>query len=365
MISIDRCSGMISLDDNSQEISDAEVVQVTQAAIASNIPPEREVIDLIPEEFKIDQFDGIPDPRGMVGSHLELKGRIITGPKTLIHNVRKAVERAGLAIDLLLVSAEAEGRTILSDTEQDFGTIIINLGGGQSTASVVHNHELKYVDVDHEGGQYITKDISSVLNTSLKEAENIKREYGFADVEQASTENQIPVEVVGQSQPVKVSESLLAEIIQARLDQIFGRLKDKLQSANALELPGGLVLTGGVAAMQGIAELAANTFGINVRIFVPDQMGLRHSSFATSLALVNYANQLSEIERVMRTAFVTDQATPSNNKTKLDYMEPSTRTAQIKQPERSASLFSRRQSKGEPKKPKKSGSGFSLKNFFE
>ncbi|USS92900.1 cell division protein FtsA [Fructilactobacillus ixorae] len=366
LISIDRCSGMISLQDQANEIDNQDIMEVARTAISNNLPQEREVVNLIPEEFKIDDFDGIADPRGMVGSRLELEGRVITGPKTIIHNVRKAVTKAGVTIDQLVVGAEAEGKTILSDSEQDFGTILLDLGGGQSTAAVIHDHELKYIDVDHEGGQYITKDISSVLNTSLKDAESIKREYGIADAQAAVADNEFPVEVVGQSQPQKVNEKLLAEIIEARLDQILGRLKDKLTAANALGMPGGIVLTGGVASMPKLAELAANTFGMNVRVYIPDKMGLRHPSFALGLALVNYATGLSEVDQVIRTVFSVDAPLPSQADQAVE--QPATDQYQAPTPaeeEGGLSLFSRRKQPKEPKQRKKDGFNFSFKNFFE
>lgn len=371
-ISISHCSGMINLPDSSQEINNQDIADVAQAAITNNIPQERELIDLIPEEFKIDGFDQIFDPRGMVGSHLELEGRIITGPKTIIHNVRKAVEKAGLNIDMMLVSAEAEGRTILSDPEQDFGTILIDLGGGQSTAAVIHNYELKYVDVDHEGGQFITKDISSVLGTSFKDAENIKNEYGFANVDQASAENNFPVDIVGKSQPENVSEKLLAQIIEARLDQIFGRLRDKLVEANALGMPGGIVMTGGVSSMPGIAELAANTFGVNVRIYTPNQMGIRHASFANALALVEYANKMDEIIKVVRSAFddnfYLEEPLTEENETVEEIRQTRRETPQVtgtNEEDHEGIFASLKKLKTDDKKSKKAKSRFALKNFFE
>ncbi|WP_395319060.1 cell division protein FtsA [Fructilactobacillus frigidiflavus] len=371
-ISINHCSGMINLPDSSKEIDNQDIANVAQAAIANSIPQERELIDLISEEFKIDGFDQIPDPRGMVGSHLELDGRIITGPKTIIHNVRKAVEKAGLRIDMMVVSAEAEGRTILSESEQNFGTILIDLGGGQSTAAVIHDHELKYVDVDHEGGQFITRDISSVLGTSLKEAENIKQEYGFADVDQASSENTFSVDVVGRSQPENVSEKLLAQIIEARLEQIFGRLRDKLADVNALEMPGGIVMTGGVSALPGIAELAANTFGVNVRIYAPNQMGIRHASFANGLSLVEYASGMAEIAKVIRSAFDDNFYFEEPEAEESDFVEE-TRTArrETQQPQSTTEeshegIFSSlKKLKKDDKKTKKAKTGFAFKNFFE
>lgn len=312
LLKIRPCSGMIEISDQSREINDEDVRKVTSSAMIKNLPPEREIIDAIPDEFIVDGFDGIQDPRGMVGVKLEMHGHIITGPKTIIHNTRKAVHQAGLKIKALEVNPLAEGQILLDDGEQEFGTVLIDIGGGQTTAAVIHHHQLKYMTVDHEGGQYITKDISEVLNTSLENAEKLKRDYGYADSLDISKNNEFPVKVVGQSKPVNVSEKLLSEIIQARLEQIFGRIKKGLDQVSALDLPGGIILTGGVAALPGISGLAADYFDSNVKIYVPNQMGLRHPSFALPLSLVAYQAQLSQIEKLVRSATLVNVG-PSND----------------------------------------------------
>ena len=302
LLKIEPCSGMIAIDDQSREITGRDVRSVSAAALIQSLPPEREVVDILADEFVVDGFDGIKDPRGMVGVRLELHGTIFTGPKTIMHNTRKAVEQAGLNLRGTVINPMAQGMMVMNDGEQDFGTILIDLGGGQATAAVIHDHQLKYIDVDQEGGQFITKDISVVLNTSLDSAEKLKRDYGYADSTQASDEDEFPVDVVGQSQPTPISEKYLAEIIEARLDQIFQRLRSNLDEVQALELPGGIVLTGGVAALPGITDLATDEFGTNVRVYVPDQMGLRHPSFTLALALVKYFGGLSEIDLLIKSA---------------------------------------------------------------
>ncbi|QMU07426.1 cell division protein FtsA [Levilactobacillus suantsaii] len=302
MLKIETCSGMIAIDDQSREITGRDVRNVAAAALIQSLPPEREIVDILADEFVVDGFDGIKDPRGMVGVRLELHGTLFTGPKTIMHNTRKAVEQAGLAIRGTVIDPMAQGMMVMNDGEQDFGTILVDLGGGQATAAVIHDHQLKYIDVDQEGGQFITKDISVVLNTSLDSAEKLKRDYGYADSTQASDEDEFPVGVVGQSQPTPISEKYLAEIIEARLDQILKRLWANLDKVQALELPGGIVLTGGVAALPGITELATDEFGTNVRVYVPDQMGLRHPSFTLALALVNYFGGLNEIDLLIKSA---------------------------------------------------------------
>ncbi|PWG00639.1 cell division protein FtsA [Levilactobacillus bambusae] len=302
LLKIESCSGMMVLADSSREITSSDVRDVALSALTQNLPPERQVLDIIPQQFTVDGFDGIKDPRGMVGVRLEMTGTLFTGPKTIMHNTKKAVEQAGLHIRGTVINSLAEGHTVLNDGEQDFGTVVLDFGGGQTGASVIHDHQLKYADVDQEGGQFITKDISVVLNTSLDSAEKLKRDYGYAFAEEASDDEEFPVDVVGQSQPMVISERYLAEIIEARLDQILGQIGERLDKIGALDLPGGVVITGGVAALPGMIDLVSDRFGVTVREFIPDQMGLRHPSFTLPLSLVSYFSSLNEIDLIVKSA---------------------------------------------------------------
>lgn len=207
---------------------------------------------------------------------------------------------AGLKVKDTLVGPLALSTVALSDGERDFGTVLLDLGGGQTTAAVVHDHKLKYTYVDQEGGKFVTKDISVVLNTSLENAEKIKRNYGYAASYLASKEDLFPVEVVGKTDKVQVSGEYLGEIIEARLTQIFTKLKDALEQIDALGLPGGIVITGGMAALPGVKELAEDVFDVNIKIFIPQQMGLRHPSFTQAIGLVQYMTVRSEIELVVK-----------------------------------------------------------------
>ncbi|WP_125581865.1 cell division protein FtsA [Levilactobacillus cerevisiae] len=358
MLKIEPCSGMIAIDDQSREITGRDVRSVSAAALIQSLPPEREVVDILVDEFVVDGFDGIKDPRGMVGVRLELHGTLFTGPKTIMHNTRKAVEQAGLNLRGTVINPMAQGMMVMNDGEQDFGTILIDLGGGQSTAAVIHDHQLKYIDVDQEGGQFITKDISVVLNTSLDSAEKLKRDYGYADSAQASEEDEFPVDVVGQSQPTPISEKYLAEIIEARLDQVFKRLRGNLDKVQALELPGGIVLTGGVAALPGITDLATDEFNANVRVYVPDQMGLRHPSFTLALALVKYFGGLSEIDLLIKSALT--GSTQLADET--DEIRQREQDAENEQQQQSAPQQSTQGKQAKPRKKKNRSEG--IKKFF-
>lgn len=132
----------------SREIVNQDVIDVAREALTQSIPPEREIIDLIPTEFTVDGFSGIKDPRGMVGVRLEMKATLYTGPKTIIHNTKKAVQQAGYDIKDFVITPIATDFNLLNDGEQDFGTVVIDLGGGQTTTSIIHDHQLKYTYVE-------------------------------------------------------------------------------------------------------------------------------------------------------------------------------------------------------------------------
>lgn len=314
MLQIEQVSGMIAVGDTSKEITADDVRKVASTALTRNLPPEREVLSLIPDEFVVDGFDGINDPRGMIGVRIEMHGLLFTVPKTVLHNLRRAVEKAGLNVAMFIAAPLALGDYILSDGEKDFGTVVIDLGGGQSTAAVIHDRKLKFTTTDLEGGEYITKDISVVLNTNFSDAERLKREYGTADTLSASEEQTFPVTVVGKSNPVTISEKYLAEIIEARLTQTLTRLNDALVAAHALDLPGGIVITGGNAALPGVSALADDIFGRQVKLYVPSEVGLRHPAFTQALGLVYTAAHMSDISRIVASAVNAPAATTTSAK---------------------------------------------------
>ena len=219
MLEVENCQGMIAVNGDSKEITDEDVRNVASAALVRSIPPERQIVSILPQDFTVDGFEGIKDPRGMIGVRLEMYGLLFTGPKTIIHNIRKCVENAGLIVNEMVITPLALTESILSDGEKDFGTIVIDMGGGQTTTAVMHDKQLKFTNLDQEGGEFVTKDISIVLNTSFNNAEALKINYGDAYPERTSPDEEFPVDVIGQSEPVKVDERYLSEIISARMEQ--------------------------------------------------------------------------------------------------------------------------------------------------
>ena len=302
LLQIEPTQGMIPVTTDSQEITDSDVENVVKSALTKSMTPEREVISFIPEEFVVDGFQGIKDPRGMMGIRLEMRGMLYTGPRTILHNLRKTVERAGVQVENIVISPLALTRSVLNEGEREFGATVIDLGGGQTTVAVMRNQELHYTNIYQEGGDYITKDISKVLTTSQSIAENLKFNYGIAYPQDASEKEKFTVEVIGESTPVEVTERYLSEVVSARLRQIFDRVRQDLERTRALDLPGGVVLVGGGAILPGIAELAQEVLGANTKLFVPNQIGIRNPAFASVISFVEYVGGLEEVEKIAQRA---------------------------------------------------------------
>ena len=313
LLEVESCQGMIAVSSESKEITDEDVRNVASAALVRSTPPERQIVAILPQDFTVDGFEGIKDPRGMLGVRMEMFGVVYTGPKTIIHNIRKCVEKAGLGINELVITPLALTETILTDGEKDFGTIVIDMGGGQTTTSVIHDKQLKFTPVNQEGGEFITKDISIVLNTSFNNAEALKINYGYAYPERTSANEEFPVDVIGKSEPVRVDERYLSEIIEARVEQILRKSKEVLDEIDAFELPGGVVLTGGAASMPGIVDLAQEIFEANVKLYVPNHMGLRNPVFANVISIVEYSAQLNDIYHIAKYAIPGEKSKPAQS----------------------------------------------------
>ena len=309
LLEVENCQGMIAVNSESKEITDDDVRNVASAALVRSTPPERQIIAILPQEFTVDGFEGIKDPRGMIGVRLEMFGVVYTGPKTILHNIRKCVEKSGLIVNELVITPLALTESILSDGEKDFGTIVIDIGGGQTTTSVMHDKQLKFTHVNQEGGEFVTKDISTVLNTSFNNAEALKINYGDAYPERTSASEEFPVVVIGKSEPVKIDERYLAEIIEARMEQIFNKSKDVLNEIDAFELPGGIILTGGAASLPGVVDLAQEVFETNVKLYVPNHMGLRNPVFTNVISIVDYSANLSEVYQLAKSAITGERTT--------------------------------------------------------
>ena len=301
LLQVEPTQGMIPVTSDTKEITDQDVENVVKSALTKSMTPDREVITFIPEEFIVDGFQGIRDPRGMMGVRLEMRGLLYTGPRTILHNLRKTVERVGIQLENIIISPLAIVQSVLNEGEREFGATVIDMGAGQTSVATIRNQELQFTNILQEGGDYVTKDISKVLKTSQKLAEGLKLNYGEAHPSFASDET-FQVEVIGEVEPVEITEKYLAEIISARIKHIFGQIKQELERRHLLDLPGGIVLIGGNAILPGTVELAQEVFGVRVKLFVPNQVGIRNPAFAHVISLSEFAGQLTEVNLLAQRA---------------------------------------------------------------
>ncbi|MEG0384248.1 cell division protein FtsA [Solibacillus cecembensis] len=282
--------GVVAVNGENREITDDDLERVIDSAQVMSIPPERELVNLIPKQFIVDNLDEIKDPRGMIGIRLEMDATMITTSKTLVHNVLRCVERAGLQIREIYLQPLAAGTFTLTEDEKNQGTAYIDLGGGSTTIALFQDGLLKSTAVIPVGGEHITKDLSIVLKTPTEQAEKIKKQYGHAFYDDASDEQLFEVPVVGTDTTDQYSQRYIAEIIGVRLEELFELVLDELARMSIQDLPGGVVISGGVAQIEGIAQLARQVMQTRVRVFTPNYIGVREPGFTTSVGLIRYAH---------------------------------------------------------------------------
>lgn len=295
-VSLQPCHGVVAVSSEDREISDEDITRVIEAAQVMSIPPDREIIDVIPKQFIVDGLDEINDPRGMIGIRLEMEGTILTGYKTIIHNILRCVERAGLEIIDITLQPLAAGEFALSRDEKNLGAALIDIGGGSTSVAVFEEGHLKGVSVIPVGGDHITNDLSIGLRISTEDAEKIKIKHGFAFYDLASEEEVFSVPIIGSDKERQISQLEISDIIEARVEEILQLVQAEIRRMGVSELPGGYVLTGGVANTEGILELAQQVFQNQVRIAVPDYIGVREPQFTTAVGIIKFAYRNAKIQ---------------------------------------------------------------------
>lgn len=296
MLQLETATGFANVGEEGQEVSNEDVKRTIRSAIHAAEKDDREAITFLPSRFLIDGKTVVDDPRKMIARSLGVTGILLTAPTGSLHNIKKAIERAGYHNNFFVPTPLAISSVALNESEKTFGSVIIDLGGGVSTATVIKEGQIKYANIDLEGGSDITNDISAVLSISKRDAEQIKLDYGFADPQFASKNDKFAINSVGSNGQQMIDEVYLSEIINARLEQILTRLGKGLAKHNALKQPGGIVITGGTSLLQGIDSLTANGLNVKARIYQPDQIGMRNPIYTAAYGIVNYSYKMLEVD---------------------------------------------------------------------
>ncbi|WP_088005770.1 cell division protein FtsA [Indiicoccus explosivorum] len=288
-VQLQPVKGVVAVNSENREITDIDLERVHEAAQVVSIPPDREFVNVVPVQYIVDHVDDIEDPRGMMGIRLEMDGIMITTSKTILHNVLRCVERAGLTIRDIYVQPLVAGHIALTEDEKYQGAACIDIGGGSTSLAVFQEGHLVASSVLPIGGDHITKDLSIVLKTPTEQAEQIKLQYGHAFYDEASDSDYFDVPSVGGGTGERYSQKYISEIIGVRLEELFDMVLEELHSIGIRDLPGGIVLTGGVSKLDGIQELARHILQTRVRLFSPAFIGVREPQYTTAVGLIQYA----------------------------------------------------------------------------
>lgn len=311
-IKLQPSQGVVAVSSEDREIGEEDIIRVIDASKVVAIPPEREIIDVVPKQFVVDGLDGITDPSGMIGVRLEMEGIIITGSKTVIHNLVRCIERAGLSIAGIFLQPLAASSLALTKDEKSIGVALVDIGAGQTTISVFEQGGLVNTDVIPIGGEYITNDIAIGLRTTTEVAERVKLKHGCAFIEQALEEETFKVPRIGSNTEREVNQVELAHIIEPRVAEIFELIVRHLHKMGYDDIPGGFVLTGGVMSMPGTLEVARYLLNHSVRIAIPDYIGVREAQYTTGVGIIQYAYQ--QIRRLQREVAATASSASQQRK---------------------------------------------------
>jgi len=286
--------GVVAVKDG--EVRGDDVKRVIDAAKAVAIPMDREVIHVLPQEFIIDDQDGIREPLGMSGVRLEAKIHIVTAAVTSAQNVVKCANKAGLDVIDIVLEPLASAQAVLASDERDLGVCMIDIGGGTTDIAVFQDGSIKNTAVLGLGGYHLTNDIAVGLRTPFDEAERIKKKFGVASSRYLASDDVISVPSVGGRRPREVSRKILCEIIEPRVEEILSLARQEITKAGLEDMiPSGVVLTGGASALAGLPELAEEIFEAPVRRGSPTQIGglqdvVRSPMYATGVGLVVFGN---------------------------------------------------------------------------
>jgi cell division protein FtsA len=286
--------GVIAVSGPDNEITPNDEARVIEAAKAINIPLDREIVHVLPQDFLVDDQPGIKDPLGMSGVRLEADVHIVTGAVTSAQNICKSIRRAGVEVVDLVLEPIASSYAVLTPDEEEMGVALIDIGGGTSDIAVFYNGSIRHTAVVGLGGENVTHDVSIGMRTPLKQAEELKCMHGCALSSLVSKEEVIEVPGIADRPSYKVERAEMTAIIEARMDEIFSLVhREVMRTDYANLLAAGVVVTGGGAMVEGCAELAEEIFGMPVRIGTPRNVtglvdAVTQPIYATGVGLVQF-----------------------------------------------------------------------------
>ncbi len=265
--------GMVAIKDK-REVTYGDVERVIDAASAIAVPGDQKVLHVIPQEFVIDNQEGIREPVGMSGVRLDAKVHLVTAAESAVQNIEKCIRRCGLEVDSVILEQLASAEAVLGEDDKELGVCLIDIGGGTTDIAVFVEGAIRHTAVIAIAGDQVTNDIAVALRTPTQHAEEIKMRHGCALRQLASDTEMLEVPSVGDKPPRSLSHQALASVIEPRYEELFQLVQAELRRSGYLEMLGtGIVLTGGSSKMRGLEELAEEVFHMPVRLESPKNIG--------------------------------------------------------------------------------------------
>ncbi|HQE92871.1 MAG TPA: cell division protein FtsA [Anaerolineae bacterium] len=269
-ISSRNSQGVVGVARRDRGITPDDVDRVLEAAGAIVLPQNQELVHIIPRSYTVDGQEGVRDPLGMHGFRLEVEAHVVIGSSTAVQNLKKCVEGAGIEVGELVLTSLAAGKSVLSATEKEMGVVLVDIGEGTTDIAIFIEGTVWHTRSLPMGGEYITNDIAIGLRLPSEVAEQVKLQYGHALAAQVAEDERFTISPYGESSPVVMPRWKLAQIIQARCEEILENVQQEIKrSGYDGLLPAGLVLCGGTAQLPGLRELARDLFGLPVQIGIP------------------------------------------------------------------------------------------------
>ena len=277
-----------------REVKDTDIVAVLEQAKAINIPQDREIIHVLPQEYTIDHQDGIKEPLGMSGVRLEARVHLVTASVTSAQNIIKCCHRCGLQVADVVLEPLASAEAVLHDDEKELGVALVDIGGGTTDLAIFTDGAIVHTAVLPVGGHQLTSDIAYGLRSPYSEAERIKHKYGCAMMAMVGEEEMMEVPSVGGRPAREVKRQSLCAVIEPRVEEIFTLVRREIEKSGFEDkLASGAVITGGSTILEGTPELAETVLGMPVRRGIPKGVGglvdvVKTPAYATGVGLVLY-----------------------------------------------------------------------------
>jgi cell division protein FtsA len=282
------------------EVFHQDIDRVIDAAQAMAIPADQKILHVLPQEYLIDDQEGIKEPLGMSGVRLEAKVHMVTGAVNAAQNIEKCVERCGLVVNEIILEQLASSYSVLTSDERDLGVCLIDIGGGTTDIAIFTGGSIRHTAVIPIAGDQVTNDIAMALRTPTQSAEEIKIKYACALTQLAKPEETIKIPGAGDKASRDLSRQALAEVVEPRYEELFGLVQSELRRSGYEDMvASGIVLTGGASKIEGVIELAEEVFHMPVSIGMPKHLAglkdiVRNPVYATGVGLLQYGYELEK-----------------------------------------------------------------------